>query len=307
MTDWSDHRGYDRLFGGDDLTFGAGFPLTGTRESRPPVDREMALAAHAESVGFDALWARDVPLYWPRFGDAGQTYDTWPWLSHVAAHTDDIAIGTASVVLSLRHPLHVAKSAATVDRLSDGRLVMGVATGDRDPEFPAFGVDADDRGERFREAVALLRAVWRDDFPEVSGDWGNLDGELDLVPKPVGESIPLLPTGFSRQSIEWIADHGDGWFFYHLPEKTLGSYLDDWRDAAGDAPYAMAVRTELADDPEADPEHRHLGYRAGAEWFVEYFRGLQDSGVDHVLVSPAGGDDPEAAMTRFAETVVARL
>jgi len=307
VTDWSDHRGYGRLFAGDDLTFGVGFPLTDARESRPSVDEEMRLAAHAEAVGFDGLWARDVPLYWPRFGDAGQTYDTWPWLGHVAAHTDDIAIGTASVVLPLRHPIHVAKSAATVDHLSDGRLVMGVATGDRDPEFPAFGVDIDDRGERFRESVELLRTVWRDEYPEVDGSWGELDGELDVVPKPVEGTIPVLPTGFARQSVEWIADHGDGWFFYHLPESTLESYLDDWRAAADGKPYAMAVRTELAEDPAADPEHRHLGYRAGAEWFVEYFRGLDDLGVDHVLVSPTGGDDPESELTRFAETVIERL
>ncbi|MFC7138140.1 TIGR03571 family LLM class oxidoreductase [Halobaculum litoreum] len=307
MSDPSDHRGYRRVFDGDGLTFGTGFPLTDSRESTPNVDREVALAERAETLGYDALWARDVPLYWPRFGDAGQTFDTWPWLSHVAAHTESVALGTASVVLPLRHPLHVAKSAATVDRLSEGRLVMGVATGDRDPEFPAFGVDAEERGEAFRDSVALLRRVWSDEFPEADGEWGRLDGDLDVVPKPEAGTIPLLPTGHARQSLDWIADHGDGWLFYHLPDATLESYLDDWRAAAGDAPYAMAVRTDLADDPTADAEHRHLGYRAGAEWFVDYFRRLDDLGVDHVLVSPGGGEDPAASLTRFAESVIERV
>lgn len=68
MTDDHENAGYRRLFDGDDLSFGTGFPLTGTRESRPDVAREMELASHAEAVGFDVLWARDVPLYWPRFG-----------------------------------------------------------------------------------------------------------------------------------------------------------------------------------------------------------------------------------------------
>jgi len=118
-----ENAGYRRLFDRDGLTFGAGFPLTGANRSMPDLEAEIELAKHAESVGFDGLWARDVPTYWPKFGDAGQTFDTWPWLSHVAAHTDDIALGTSSVVLTLRHPIHVAKSAATVDQLSDGRLV----------------------------------------------------------------------------------------------------------------------------------------------------------------------------------------
>ncbi|MFC6835786.1 TIGR03571 family LLM class oxidoreductase [Halomarina ordinaria] len=306
MTDGHENAGFERLFGSDRLTFGAGFPLTGARESRPDVGREMTLAAHAEAVGFDALWARDVPLYWPRFGDAGQTFDPWTWLGHAAAHTDEVALGTASVVLPLRHPLHVAKSAASLDRLSDGRLVLGVATGDRDPEFPAFDVDIEDRGELFRESVAFLRTVWRERFPEVDSPWGSLSGDLDLVPKPTTGTVPLLPTGRARQSLEWLGEHGDGWLFYHLPESTLESYLADWRQVAGEKPYAMAVRTELADDPGAGPDPRHLGYRAGSEWFVDYFRGLEDLGVDHVLVSPTG-DDPEADLARFAETVVEQV
>jgi luciferase-type oxidoreductase len=187
---------------------------------------------------------------------------------------------------------------------------MGVATGDRDPEFPAFGVAREERGRRFREAVACLRAVWCEEFPEVDGPWGALDGDLDLVPKPTTETVPLLPTGRSRQSMDWLGDHGDGWLFYHLPEDTLESFLADWREVAGEKPYAMAVRTVLADDPAADPEPVHQGYRAGSEWFLEYLRDLDTMGVDHVLVgvSEAGDDgDPERALTRFAERVLEEL
>jgi luciferase-type oxidoreductase len=215
-------------------------------------------------------------------------------------------LGTASVVLPLRHPLHVAKSAASVDRLSEGRLVMGVATGDRDPEYPAFGVDPDERGAVFREAVSTLRTVWREEFPETDGEWGRLDGETDLVPSPTTDALPLLPTGHARQDVEWIAENGDGWLFYQLPRDTLSSFLLEWREAAGEKPFAMAVRTELAADPTAGPEHVHQGFRAGGEWFLEYFRDLDSMGVDHVLVS-AGGDDPERSLERFADAVVAKL
>ena len=277
-----------------------------TPDEHESVDSIVDQAELAESLGYDALWARDVPTYWPKFGDAGQTFDTWPWLSHVAAHTDEIALGTASVVLTLRHPLHVAKSAATVDRLSGGRLVMGIASGDRDPEYQAFGVDREERGHQFREAVEVLRTVWREQFPELEGQWGTLEGDLDVVPSPVAESIPLLPTGHSRQTTEWIADHGDGWLFYHLPDRTLESYVADWRAAAGGKPFAIAVRVALADDPTVGPEPRHLGYHAGTEWFREYFRRLEEYGVDHVVVG-LQGDDRKAALETFAEEVLAEL
>ncbi|WP_222916787.1 TIGR03571 family LLM class oxidoreductase [Natrinema sp. SYSU A 869] len=301
-----ENAGYRRLFKSDGLTFGAGFPLTGANRSTPIVADELHLAKHAESVGFDGLWARDVPTYWPKFGDSGQTFDTWPWLSHVAAHTDDIALGTSSVVLTLRHPLHVAKSAATVDRLSDGRLVLGVASGDRDPEYPAFDVDREERGRLFRESLEALRTVWREDFPELEGEWGRLEGDLDVVPKPTTETLPLLPTGHARQSREWIAEHGDGWLFYHLPERTLEDYLADWREAAGEKPFTIAVRVELADDPTAEPELLHLGFHAGVEWFREYFARLEAMGLDHAIIGMQN-DDREAALETFANEIIDEL
>ena len=79
MTEPHANAGYRRLFDGDDLTFGVGFPISGggapardpdTERTPPVVERELELATRAEELGFDGLWARDVPLYWPSFGDA---------------------------------------------------------------------------------------------------------------------------------------------------------------------------------------------------------------------------------------------
>ncbi|WP_435102710.1 TIGR03571 family LLM class oxidoreductase [Halarchaeum sp. P4] len=302
------NRGYERLFGGEGLTVGATFPLTGTSEERPDAERELALAEHLEALGFDGLWARDVPTYWPKFRDAGQTFDPWTWLSQVAARTDTIALGTASVVLPLRHPVHVAKNAASLDHLSDGRLVLGVASGDRPPEYEAFGVEEDERGAAFRESVRVLRAAWREAYPEIETRWGTLDGTLDVVPKPTVGDLPVLVTGNSRQSREWIAEHGDGWLFYHLPEDTLRDYLADWH-ARTDAPFVTTCTVELADDPGADPEHVNQGFRAGAEWFRDYFRDLERWGVSHVVVGVTGedADARERAFERVARDVLDAL
>ncbi len=181
-----------------------------------------------------------------------------------------------------------------------------MATGDRDPEFPAFGVDREARGDRFREAVETLRTVWREDYPGLEGEWGAREGDLDVVPKPTAGTLPLLPTGHARQSREWIAEHGDGWLFYHLPDRTLERYLEAWRADAGDKPFAMAVRVELADDRTADPEPLHLGYRAGVEWFRDYFARLDELGVDRAIVS-IENEDSERGLTRFADEIVDEL
>ena len=164
----------------------------------------------------------------------------------------------------------------------------------------------EERGRLFRESVEALRTVWREDFPEVEGRWGSLEGDLDVVPKPTAETIPLLPTGHARQSREWIAEHGNGWLFYHLPERTLEDYLADWREAAGQKPFAIAVQVELADDPTADPEHLHLGFRAGIEWFQEYFGRLEAMGLDHAIVG-IRNDDREAALSTFADEIIEQL
>ncbi|MFB6166301.1 MAG: LLM class oxidoreductase [Haloarculaceae archaeon] len=308
MADY-ENRGYRRVFGGDGMSVGLFFPITASSDAVPSMDDQLERARLAADVGFDALWVRDVPLFWPTFGDAGQVYDPWVWLSHVAAGTEEIALATGSVVLPLRHPLHVAKAAASVDRLSDGRLVLGVASGDRMPEFAAFGVDADERGRRFRDSVALLRRAWAEEFPNVDSPFGTLDGSLDVLPKPTTETLPLLVTGHARQELAWIADRGDGWLFYQLPRDTLESYLADWRDATDEPkPFAQGLHVVLEDDPAAEMRHVHQGFAAGSEWFLEYFRDLQDLGVDHVAVNLRGNDRPvETVIQTFATEVLDRL
>ncbi|WP_440008497.1 LLM class oxidoreductase [Halomicrococcus sp. SG-WS-1] len=300
-----ENRGFRRLFDGD-LSVGLFFPITSSTEDVPPMEDQVELARYASELGFDALWFRDVPTYWPKFGDAGQVYDPWVYLSHVAAHTDDVALATGSVVLPLRHPLHVAKSAASVDRLSDGRLVLGVASGDRPPEFPAFGVEQDERGELFRESVRVLRTVWSEEFPEVDSSFGTMDGRLDVVPKPTTETLPLLVTGNARQSVEWIGEHGDGWLHYQLPLNTVESVVADWQAATDEEkPFAQAMRVDLRADPAAGMEHVHQGFAAGSEWFVDHLRALAERGVDHLAVNVRGTDrDVRTVLEEFADDVM---
>src|SRR5689334_4259932 len=125
------NHGFARMFLPGRLTLGVMFPIEAFAGDTPSMRGQIALAQRAEAAGFAALWFRDVPLRVPSFGDTGQVFDPWVWLSYIGASTSNIALATGSIVLPLRHPLHVAKAAASIDQLTDGRLVLGVASGDR--------------------------------------------------------------------------------------------------------------------------------------------------------------------------------
>lgn len=130
----------------------------------PNMHRHLERVQLVEALGFKAIWVRDVPFHVPSFGDAGQTYDPFTYLGYLAGRTSRIALGVASIALPLHHPLHVAKSAATIDQLSGGRLIMGVASGDRYDEYPAMKIPYEIRGQLFREAYEYIRKV-QDEFP----------------------------------------------------------------------------------------------------------------------------------------------
>lgn len=288
MTDTS-NAGFGRAFREDELTFGAIFPLEGYEGTTASMEDQVERAQLAEELGFDALWFRDVPLLDPSFGDAGQVYDPWVYLSHIAAHTEDIALATGAIVLPLRHPLHVAKAAASVDQLSDGRLVLGVASGDRPVEFDAFGVDRDSRGERFREHFRVLDTVLEEEFPEVASEFGEMNGDVDLIPKPTAGGLPMPVTGHARQEEEWLAEHADAWMYYTQDTETQADVVDRWRDltdehAPGEfKPFGQATYVDLAADPTTPPSEIHQGFRTGRDWLVDYVETLADIGVDHLL------------------------
>jgi luciferase-type oxidoreductase len=226
----SEAQGFRRMFAPGRLTLGVFFPIEAFEGDEPTMRDQEWLAHRAEELGFAALWVRDVPLRDPTFGDIGQVYDPWVYLGWIAAQTSKIALATGSIILPLRHPLHTAKAAASVDQLSKGRLVLGVASGDRPVEFPAFNVDFDRRDVLFRENLRVIREVLAAEFPSVQSVYGTLFGTADLVPKPTGR-LPILVTGNSRQSLEWIAQHADGWITYPRPIERQARIAARWRAA----------------------------------------------------------------------------
>jgi luciferase-type oxidoreductase len=286
----SESRGFKKMFAPGRLTLGVFFPIEAFRGDEPTMRDQERLARRAEALGYAALWFRDVPLRDPNFGDIGQVFDPWVYLGWIAAQTRTIALATGSIILPLRHPLHTAKAAASVDQLSGGRLVLGVATGDRPVEFPAFGVDFERRDALFRENFRVIRAVLAEEFPIVRSPYGTLFGTADLVPKPVGQ-LPMLVTGNSRQGLDWIAEHSDGWITYPRSLDRQAELAKLWRAAVAAAapgvfkPFVQSFYVDLTDNPDQPPEPIHLGIRGGRNVLFRHLNSLRTAGVHHVILN----------------------
>ena len=113
------------------LSIGILLPIEAYEGAIPKMEHQVELIQRAEELGYESVWVRDIPLNNPDFKEVGQIYDPWVYLSHIASLTKKIKFGIASVILPLRHPLHVAKASASLDVLFPNRFIMGVASGDR--------------------------------------------------------------------------------------------------------------------------------------------------------------------------------
>ncbi|RXT14025.1 LLM class oxidoreductase [Ammoniphilus sp. CFH 90114] len=299
MKHFEKHTGYSRMFQQNQLTLGLFFPLESYQGSIPymNMEKQVKLAKRAEELDFAALFVRDVPLYDPSFGDVGQMFDPWVYLGYLAAHTKNIALATGSIILTLRHPLHVAKAAASIDKLSGERLVLGVATGDRPIEFPAFSVDPSERSALFQESIRIMKKAWEENGQLMNGD---------ILPKPSLFDIPVLITGHSSQTPEWIAENSDGWLYYPRNLDYQSDMIKHWRSFSDTfKPFSQSLYVDLTEDPNQAPVPIHLGFRIGRHPLMEFLQRLKLAGVNHVAINLKYGRRPaEEVIEELGQEVV---
>jgi probable F420-dependent oxidoreductase len=170
---------------------------------------EMARAA--EDMGYAAVSVTDHPMpgtAWLQ-GGGHHTLDPFVTLAVAAAATSTLILQTALLVLPYRHPLIVAKAAANLDVVSQGRVALGVGTGYVPSEFAALGADFADRNEVTDRAIHVIKRAWQPDPLLVEG--GDPLGH-SLQPRPIQQPHPpLYVGGNSRRAMLRAAEHGNGW------------------------------------------------------------------------------------------------
>jgi probable F420-dependent oxidoreductase len=234
---------------------------------------------HAETVGLHGVWVCDHFMPYAGAGRpaAGPVLEGWTVLTAVAARTTRIRLGTLVLGASYRHPALLAKMAATLDHVSDGRLTLGLGAGWQPNEHAAYGIELlppAARLARFAEYVAAIRSLLRAPSTTVDGAWFRLtDATCD--PAPVQRPLPMLVGGGGEQRTMRVAAlHAEAWHTWATPAELArkNSVLDQRCAEVGRDPSAISrVSGDVLepDEPAGAVQARLAGYAAaGADEFV---------------------------------------
>jgi probable F420-dependent oxidoreductase len=164
-------------------------------------------------------------------------------LAFVAAVTTTLRLGTAVVVAPLHSPAVLAKRAATLDRLSDGRFTLGLGIGWQVEEYAAVGVPYQDRGRRLEECIGAMRALWGPQPASFSGRYVSFD-RVHSIPSPASGAVPVLLGGHSPAAVKRAGRLADGWFPFTISPDEFEDcmkVLGDAATAAGRSPDAVEV------------------------------------------------------------------
>ena len=265
----------------------------------------VALARSAEEVGFESLWTVEHVVV-PKGYESRYPYsstgrmpgpeqisipDPFVWLGYAAAVTERIRLATGVLILPQRHPLYVAKEAATLDRLSRGRAILGVGIGWLEEEFRALGIPFSERVARSEEAIAALRALWSEGPCAFDGRYQRW-AALESNPKPVQRpGVPIHVGGHVAAAARRAARLGDG--FFPAQTERLPELLRELR----------AECARIGRDP------REIEITAGGRPTLDEVLRLRDQGVARFVVPPPAftPDELRKGLERIGDEILAKL
>jgi probable F420-dependent oxidoreductase len=259
-------------------------------------DGAARVARAAEAAGLESLWGGEhVVLPDPQappspLAPRDRIVDPVVALAFVAAHTSRIRLGTGIIILPQRNPLVLAKELATLDVMSNGRLIVGVGVGYLEPEFRALGAPFEERGRVTDEYLAAMRAIWTEEQPAHRGRFAAFE-HVQAHPQPVQKPTPpIVIGGHTKAAFRRAVAHGHGWYGFALDAASVTRCLDGLREAA-----ATTARPPDLPPLEISVSPRGRVDRASAEAFAKL-------GVHRLIVIPPRGADT-AGLEQFVETI----
>jgi probable F420-dependent oxidoreductase len=262
------------------------------------------VAEEAERLGFESVWMADHLVFpvdmtgsphpgeeLPPVPPTTPVFDAFAWLSHIAARTRRIRLGTNVYLLGLRHPFVAARAVQTLDIVSGGRALVGVGAGWLREEWVAAGLDPATRGRRLDECLAVCERLWSEQTVSHRGEFFAF-GPVCFEPKPVQRPRPPIHVGGDSEAALRRAARYDGW--YGLETTPAGAAVKVER--------LRALRRELS--RESAPFEVTLGGNLREPDDLARWR---DAGVDRLVVSP-WRRSPEAVegLRRYADRWLGR-
>lgn len=283
------------------MKLGLGLPQSGTMNLHTDV---VKIAKAAEDAGFTSLWTFErvlVPVA-PTQGLYNIPGVPWPdWYQHAAdgltvltaaaAVTSTVRLGTSVLVVPLRVPAELARTLATLDLISGGRVIAGFGSGWSVDEYNATGADFEGRGRALDETIDVCRAVWGPDPVTVKGARALIDN-ANVGPKPGRQITIMLGGGWSDRAVDRIARRSDGWLAAGTPGPALKAGWDQIRERAaahgrdaGALELIARGNIELTDAPlGADRQP----FQGSLDQVVEDFVGNAEAGATELLIELQG-------------------
>ena len=258
-------------------------------------EKLLEISGAAEELGYDSLWVSDhlvIPNTHKSIGD--ESLDPIATLTYLSANTRKIKLGTSVIVLPYQNPFVLAKSVATLDELSEGRVILGVGAGWLKDEFDALGVPFNERGSITNEYIEVVKTLWTEDDPEFRGEYVEFS-DIKFLPKPLqNPHPPIWVGGGSERAMKRAATHGDGWHPVGLtpPELRkkvlrLMEQIEDSKRDPGEFTISLRRNLEITDKKDIGENETLRGTPEKIARGIEDYR---EAGVSHLIFQVLGGD-----------------
>jgi probable F420-dependent oxidoreductase len=249
------------------------------------------ITRQAEADGFDSIWVADHLFYRTADEPTRGIWEAWTVLSALAEATERVEIGPLVLCNSFRNPAIVAKMAATIDEVSNGRLILGFGAGWNEPEYKAFGIPFDHRVDRFEEALQILKPLLREGHVDFEGKYYQApDCEIaPLGPRPAGP--PLMIGAEGPRMLKLAAQYGDLWNIGYMgTPDTLAEPRAKFEAACHDVgrdPATIGVTVFIGLwFPDLQPEKPSMfptPLTGSPDEIAQAMLGYRDIGVQHIM------------------------
>ncbi len=273
------------------MKFGVCVPNYGGSSSQEAI---RTVALEAERAGCDSVWSTDHILMPINSGTPYERiFDSVTTLSYLASITNRSKLGISSLITAMRNPVVVAKQLATIDNLSDGRIMVATSAGWNEREFAHLGSNFHNRGKRLDASIRLIRALWRGETRFKSRILGIDFRNVVFEPRPIQKHLSIWIGGTSEAAMKRAVTLGDGWHPNVQPLDQFTKLVSDFRGISPEAKtkdicVRIAINTKAEQSEYKSPQgERRIMLSGNQAQNKKILSGLEQLGISYIVAAPS--------------------